>query len=224
GVRRSRRAVAHRAPRLLLADVQRWCRGAHGRRRCRRRRRALAAAPAADEEAVAGTQASAHPLEAHDVAGVEALLLHVPAPALGEHVALAAGPVRIPEPPRLAGLVLEGQQQALLAAIAAADPTGATKGEVPLRVLLGDHQPVELADVAGRERLLEQDAAALFPFKPSVQDDLPRPGPDPALLGVLNMVSRRSRHAWGQSDWPSPSPRPCCLLLVFGSMALFCCC
>jgi hypothetical protein len=156
GVRRSRRAVAHRAPRLLLAGVQRRCRGAHGWRRRRRWCCALAAAPAADEEAVADTKAAAHPLEAHDVTGIEALLFHVPAPALCEHVALAAGPVRVPEPPRLAGLVLEGKQQALLAAIAAADPTGAAKGEIPLRVLLGDHQPVELAHVAGRERLLEQ--------------------------------------------------------------------
>ena len=150
GVRRSRRAVAHRAPRLLLAGVERGCRGAHGRRRRRRWCCALATAPAADEEAVTDTKAAAHPLEAHDVTGVEALLLHVPAPALCEHVALAAGPVRVPEPPRLAGLVLEGQQQALLAALAAA------KGEIPLRVLLGDHQPVELAHVAGRQRLLEQ--------------------------------------------------------------------
>ena len=153
-VRRSRRAVAHGAPRLLLAGgVQRGCRSAHGQWRCRCGCRALAPTPAADEEAVTGAEATAHALEAHDVAGVEALLLDVAAPPLGEHVALAAGPVRVPEPPRLAGLVLEGQQQALVAAVSG--PVAAER-EVPLRVLLGDHKAVELSHVAGRERLLEQ--------------------------------------------------------------------
>ncbi|KAF7053121.1 hypothetical protein CFC21_061107 [Triticum aestivum] len=77
------------------------------------------------------------------------LLLDVPAPALGEHVALAARPVRVPEPPWLAGLVVEGQEQALL-------PRVAAKREASLGVLLGDHQPVELAYIAGREGLLKQ--------------------------------------------------------------------
>jgi hypothetical protein len=143
-VRRPRLAVPHGAPRLLLLGA-----AVRGGRRWRRLR-ALAASPVADQEAVCDAEAAANPLEAHDVAGVEALLLDVPAPALGEHVALAAGPVRVPEPPRLAGLVLEGHQQAFLAA------TTAAEREVPLCVLLGDHQPVELAHVTGREGLLEQ--------------------------------------------------------------------
>lgn len=84
-------------------------------------------------------------LEQNDVAGVEALLLDVAAPAFGENVALATVPIGVAESPALAGLVLEVQQE----------PGVASEREVLLRVLFGDDEAVELADVAGSQWLLE---------------------------------------------------------------------
>lgn len=104
--------------------------------------------PPPNEEALAVVSA---PLEQNDVAGVEALFLHVAAPPFGQDVALAAVPVRVAEPPALAGLVLETQQQALLGA----GRVSAAEGEVLLGVLLGNDEAVQLADVARRQRLLE---------------------------------------------------------------------
>lgn len=84
-------------------------------------------------------------LEHNDITGVEALLLHVAAPPFGQHVALAAVPIRVPEAPALAGLVLEAKQQARVAA----------EREVLLGVLFRDDEAVELADVAGGQWLFE---------------------------------------------------------------------
>jgi hypothetical protein len=84
-------------------------------------------------------------LEQNDVAGVEALLLDVAAPAFGEDVALATVPIGVAEAPALAGLVLEVEQEAGVAA----------EREVLLGVLFGDDEAVELADVAGGQWLLE---------------------------------------------------------------------
>ena len=44
-------------------------------------------------------------VEVDDVAGTVALVLDEAAPALGEHVALAGGPVQVPELPHLARAV-----------------------------------------------------------------------------------------------------------------------
>jgi len=59
------------------------------------------AGPAAEgDEKAAGAGA---PLEGNDVASLESFVLDEAAPALGEHVALAAAPVRIAKPPYLVG-------------------------------------------------------------------------------------------------------------------------
>ncbi|EYU18081.1 hypothetical protein MIMGU_mgv1a014711mg [Erythranthe guttata] len=105
--------------------------------------------PVSDEEAAAVDAVAG---EDDDISGVEAFLLDEAAPALGEDVALAAVPVRVPEPPRFPDLVLEPQQQPALAGVSAA----AVQREMLLRVLLRYHEPVQLADVARRQRLLEQ--------------------------------------------------------------------
>ncbi|PKA64306.1 hypothetical protein AXF42_Ash009526 [Apostasia shenzhenica] len=112
---------------------------------CRSRAPGASLPAAADVEAVAVGAAAK---EEDHIACVELLLLDEAAPALGEHVALAAGPVGVAEPPRLSGLVFEAQQKTLL-------PGLAVEREVLLRVLLRDHQPVQLPDVARRQRLLE---------------------------------------------------------------------
>ena len=44
-------------------------------------------------------------VEVNDVAGMAALVLDEAAPTLGEHVALAGGPVQVPELPHLAHAV-----------------------------------------------------------------------------------------------------------------------
>ena len=94
------------------------------------------------------------------VPGSEALLPDEAAPALGEHVALAAVPVRVPEPPHLALAVLEVEEHALACGGRRRRCLRrALQREVLLGVLLGDHEAVELADVAGRDRLLEQQRA-----------------------------------------------------------------
>jgi len=71
-----------------------------------RRRLAVSPAPPSDKEAVS---IGAVALKQDDVAGVEALVLDVAAPPFGEHVALAAVPVGVAEPPALTRLVLETQ-------------------------------------------------------------------------------------------------------------------
>uniref|UniRef100_A0A8R7VCU1 Uncharacterized protein n=1 Tax=Triticum urartu TaxID=4572 RepID=A0A8R7VCU1_TRIUA len=86
--------------------------------------------------------------EGDGVPGVEALLLDEAAPALGHDVALAAVPVGVAEAPRLAGAVLEAEQEALVGG-------GGVEREVLLRVLLRDHQPVQLAHVARGHDLVE---------------------------------------------------------------------
>lgn len=67
---------------------------------------ALPPAPPPDEEAL---RVDAVTLEQNDVARVKALVLDVAAPPFGEHVALAAVPVRVAEAPTLPRLVLETQ-------------------------------------------------------------------------------------------------------------------
>jgi len=66
------------------------------------------------------------------------------APPLGHDVALAAPPVGVPELPQRAAAVLEAQLR-----------PGAGSREEPLRVLLRHHQPVELANVARGQHLVE---------------------------------------------------------------------
>lgn len=92
--------------------------------------------------------------EEDNIAGVEPLLLHETAPPFGQDVALAAVPIRVTEPPRLPDLVFEPQQQPLLAAGGLS--CAAVQGEIPLGVLLGYDEAIELADVAGREGFLEE--------------------------------------------------------------------
>ena len=87
------------------------------------------------------------------VAGSEALLPDEAAPALGEHVALAAVPVRVPEPPHLALAVLKIEEHALAGGLLL---RRALQREVLLRVLLGHDEEAELADVARRHDLLEE--------------------------------------------------------------------
>lgn len=97
---------------------------------------------------VALTGLSNAALERDNVAGIELLLLNETAPPLGHHVALAAVPVGVPEPPRLAVPVLEVQQQPLLV-------RRRIQRKVPLRVLLRNHQPVQLPHVARRHHFVE---------------------------------------------------------------------
>lgn len=106
-----------------------------------------AAALAGNEEPV-GVEAV--PPEDDEVASGEALVLDVAAPAFGEDVALAAAPVGVAEAPELASLflVLEAEEEALVGG-------GGGHGEVLLRVLLRDHEPVQLPDIARSQRLLE---------------------------------------------------------------------
>lgn len=80
-------------------------------------------------------------LEGHNVTGIKLLLLHKTAPPFGHHIALAAVPIRISEPPHLPIPVLEIQEQTLLV-------RRRIKGEVLLRVLLRYHQPVQLPHIA----------------------------------------------------------------------------
>jgi hypothetical protein len=47
----------------------------------------------------------------HDVASFELLVLDILASDVGEYVALADRSVRVPESPRLAGLILKRQEQ-----------------------------------------------------------------------------------------------------------------
>jgi hypothetical protein len=107
----------------------------------------VGAALPVDEEAVAcGVAVTA--VERDGVAGVEALLLDEAALALGHDVALAAVPIGVAEAPELTGAVLESEQQALLVG-------RRFQREVLRRVLLRDHQPVELPHVAGRHQPVE---------------------------------------------------------------------
>ena len=106
--------------------------------------------PASDIEAAADTRARARAsLERHHVSRLQLLLLHEPAPAFGEHVALAAAPVRVAEAPRLARRVLQAEHEAF-------GVGAAVEREAALGVLLRDHQPVQLPDVARGEALVEQ--------------------------------------------------------------------
>ena len=82
--------------------------------------------------------------EGDGVAGGEAGGADEAAPPLGHHVALAAPPVGVAEPPWRPGAVLEAQLRA-----------GGRRREEPLRVLLRHHQPVQLAHVARRHHLDE---------------------------------------------------------------------
>jgi len=80
-------------------------------------------------------------LEGDGVTCIQLLLLHETAPPLCHHIALAAVPIRISEPPHLPIPVLEIQEQTLLV-------RRRIKGEVLLRVLLRYHQPVQLPHIA----------------------------------------------------------------------------
>jgi len=79
-------------------------RAAFERLRWGSRREEIAGPAAEGDEKAAGATA---PLEGNDVAGLEAFFFDETAPALGEHVALAAVPVRIAEPPCFVVAVLE---------------------------------------------------------------------------------------------------------------------
>ena len=53
-------------------------------------------------------------LEGHHVTSIKLLLLNKTAPTFGHHIALAAVPIGVPEPPQLSIPVLKIQQQTLL--------------------------------------------------------------------------------------------------------------
>uniref|UniRef100_A0A8R7V7E9 Uncharacterized protein n=1 Tax=Triticum urartu TaxID=4572 RepID=A0A8R7V7E9_TRIUA len=117
---------------------------------CRRRRDDPGATPpAVDEEARAGAA------EGDGVAGGEAAIADEGAPPFRDDVALAAAPVGEAERPRLpaAAAVLEPQHGS-----GAGRPrraAGNPREEVPLREVLGHHQPVQLAHVARCHHLVE---------------------------------------------------------------------
>lgn len=106
-------------------------------------------AGAGDEEAL---RVGAVSVEQNDVACVEAFVFDVTAPAFGQNVTLATVPIRVTEAPALPRLVLETQQEPFRRRRVTA---GRVKREVLLRVLFRDHEPVQLPDVARRQRLLE---------------------------------------------------------------------
>ncbi|PON49448.1 hypothetical protein PanWU01x14_230320 [Parasponia andersonii] len=89
-------------------------------------------------------------LERHNVTGIKLLLLDETAPSFSHHIALAAVPVGVPKPPRLAVSVLEVEEEAL-----AVFAVGGVQGEVPLGVLLWDDESVELAHIARSNHLVE---------------------------------------------------------------------
>jgi hypothetical protein len=91
------------------------------------------------------------PVEGHSVTGSDALLPDEASPTLGEHVALAAVPVRVPEPPHLPLAILEVEEHALAGGGGVPLPR-----EVLLGVMLGHDEPVQLADVAGRDNFLKK--------------------------------------------------------------------
>ena len=93
-------------------------------------------------------------VEQNDVASVEAFVFDVTAPSFGQNVTLATVPIRVTEAPTLPGLVLETQQQPLR--------RRRVEREVLLRVLFRNHEPVQLPDVARRQRLLEHRFFLLF--------------------------------------------------------------
>nr|GLL43453.1 ap2 erf and b3 domain-containing transcription factor rav1-like protein [Ipomoea trifida] len=98
---------------------------------------------------------SGRSVETHNVSGFQALLLHEPAPPLGQHVALAAIPVRVPEPPYFPVGVLEVQEDSF------GGDGAVLEREVLLRLLLGDHEPVQLAHVARSHGFLEEPLPGL---------------------------------------------------------------
>lgn len=108
-------------------------------------------AGAGDEEAL---RVGAVSVEQNDVACVEAFVFDVTAPSFGQNVTLATVPIRVTEAPTLPGLVLETQQQPLR--------RRRVEREVLLRVLFRNHEPVQLPDVARRQRLLEHRFFLLF--------------------------------------------------------------
>jgi len=113
-------------------------------------------AGAGDEEAL---RVGAVSVEQNDVACVEAFVFDVTAPAFGQNVTLATVPIRVTEAPALPRLVLETQQEPFRRRRVTA---GRVKREVLLRVLFRDHEPVQLPDVARRQRLLEHRFFLLF--------------------------------------------------------------
>jgi len=93
-------------------------------------------------------------VEANRVTGFQILLFNEPAPTFGQNVTLATVPIRVAEPPHFPPNVFEVQQNALRRR--GADAVNALQRKVLLRVLLRDHQPVQLPHVARRDRLLEE--------------------------------------------------------------------
>lgn len=65
-------------------------------------------------------------------------------------------PVGVSEAPGFSGVVLEAEEETLLGGGVAGD------GEVPLGVLLRDHQPVQLSHVRWGQRLLEHRFFVVF--------------------------------------------------------------
>ena len=92
-------------------------------------------------------------LEQNDVASIKLVLLDITAPPFCQHIALAAVPIGVTEPPAFSGLVLEVQQQALSVGGVA---VGADR-KMCLRVGLRDDEAVQLPDVAGSQHLLEHE-------------------------------------------------------------------
>jgi len=92
------------------------------------------------------------PGECHCVPSLEALLPNESSPSLGDDVHPAGRAERVPEPPRLLGAVHEVDEHA--------NTVGhhgvAVQKQVLLGVVLRHDEAVELADVAGRQHLLEK--------------------------------------------------------------------
>lgn len=80
---------------------------------------------------------------------MQTLLLHKSAPSFGQHITLATVPVRIPEPPRFSISILEIHQNSITAAVMIIL-------KMFLGMLLRDHQPVQLSNIARRHGFLEK--------------------------------------------------------------------
>ncbi|WVZ10773.1 hypothetical protein V8G54_015303, partial [Vigna mungo] len=99
------------------------------------------------------------------VTGFQILFFNEPAPTFGQNVALATIPIRVAESPHFPRNVFEVQQNALRRR--RANAVNALQREVLLRVLLRDHQPIQLPHVTRRNRLLEQLLPRLYKTRAS---------------------------------------------------------
>lgn len=88
-------------------------------------------------------------LERNYIARIKFLILDETAPSFGHNIALAAVPIRVPEPPWLPIPVLEIQQKAFLIG-------GRIQGEMLLGVLFWDNKSVQFPYIAWGNYFVEQ--------------------------------------------------------------------